>query len=179
MLFRSKNVLKYDEVMNEQRKIVYGLRQQILDGLDLKEEALAIIGRTIDRLVETHCTGEFVEDWDVPALLTDIKSYFPTTLDKQRIEGADNRKAIHALLSEDAVTIYDAREDELGTENLRDIERRVMLSVIDQHWREHLYEMDYLQEGINLRAMGQKDPLSEWQREGFDMFEAKIGRAHV
>ena len=169
-----KNVLKYDEVMNEQRKIVYGLRQQILDGLDLKEEALTIIRRCIDRLVDTHCTGEFVEDWDVPSLLTDIRSYFPTTISKDAIAAADNRAGIHELLEADAVAIYEGREVELGAENLRDIERRVMLSVIDQHWREHLYEMDYLQEGINLRAMGQKDPLSEWQREGFDMFEAMM-----
>ncbi len=169
-----KNVLKYDEVMNEQRKIVYGLRQQILDGLNLKQEALTIINRTIDRLIVTHCTGEFVEDWDVDALVTDIKSYFPTSLDKARIEATDNRKGITALLTSDAMTLYDARETELGEEAIRDIERRVMLSVIDQHWREHLYEMDYLQEGINLRAMGQKDPLTEWQREGFDMFEAMM-----
>ncbi len=169
-----KNVLKYDEVMNEQRKIVYGLRQQILDGLDLKEEALTIINRTIDRLIDTHCTGEFVEDWDVDGLLTEVKSYFPTSMTKEQIAAADNRNGIRELLADDSMALYEAREQELGEEAIRDIERRVMLSVIDQHWREHLYEMDYLQEGINLRAMGQKDPLTEWQREGFDMFEAMM-----
>ncbi len=169
-----KNVLKYDEVMNEQRKIVYGLRQQILDGLDLREEALTIIHRTMDRLIDVHCTGEFVESWDVEALLHAVKSYVPTLLTEAQIEVSDNRKTIHTLLTEDALAIYTDREEELGLEAIRDIERRVMLSVIDQHWREHLYEMDYLQEGINLRAMGQKDPLTEWQREGFDMFEAMM-----
>ena len=170
-----KNVLKYDEVMNEQRKIVYALRQQILDGLDLKEQALEIITRHIERVVETYCTGEFAEDWDIDGLLTEIASYFPTQLTKQQIEDTRGRNELEHLLVDEATTQYEARDDELGAETLREIERRVMLSVIDQHWREHLYEMDYLQEGINLRAMGQQDPLSAWQREGFDMFEAMMG----
>ncbi len=80
------------------------------------------------------------------------------------------------LFTDDAIELYDAKESTIGAENLREIERRVMLSMIDQHWREHLYEMDYLREGINLRAMGQRDPLAEWQREGFDMFEAMMGQ---
>ncbi len=170
-----KDVLKYDEVMNEQRKIVYRLRQQILDGLDLKDEALQIIERTIKRLVDAHCWGEFVEEWDVDALHNEARSFFPTQLTRDELAAVERRGALEDLLRDEAIAVYERLEEERTPEVQRDIERRVMLSVIDQHWREHLYEMDYLQEGINLRAMGQKDPLSEWQREGFDMFEAMMG----
>jgi preprotein translocase subunit SecA len=169
-----KNVLKYDEVMNEQRKIIYALRQQILDGLDLKEQALEIIQRQIERVVDTHCSGEFVEDWDVDGLATAIGSYFPSAITTEQIAEINGRNDLERAFVDEATAQYEARDNDLGAETLREIERRVMLSVIDQHWREHLYEMDYLQEGINLRAMGQKDPLTEWQREGFDMFEAMM-----
>jgi len=170
-----KNVLKYDEVMNEQRKVVYKRRQQVLDGEDLSEVANEIIEKAIDRVIDLHCDGEFAEQWDVPELLSAVKSYFPAETDEPAIEAASNRAALRELLLSEALAQYEAREADLSAETLRDIERKVMLSVMDQHWREHLYEMDYLQEGINLRAMGQKDPLSEWQREGFDMFEAMMG----
>ncbi len=170
-----KNVLKYDEVMNEQRKVIYKRRQQVLDGEDLTEATHEIIERAIDRLVEVHCDGDFFEQWDVEELLAAVTSYFPTTATPEVLKECSNRSGLREFLRIDAATNYANRETELGSEALRDIERKVMLSVIDQHWREHLYEMDYLQEGINLRAMGQKDPLSEWQREGFDMFEAMMG----
>ncbi len=170
-----KNVLKYDEVMNEQRKVIYKRRQQVLDGEDLRDLTVEIIEKAVDRIIELHCDGEYVEQWDVDEVLTASKSVFPTKVTEATIQDAGNRQELRALLLDDAMGQYAAREDELGSDALRDIERRVMLSVIDQHWREHLYEMDYLQEGINLRAMGQKDPLSEWQREGFDMFEAMMG----
>ncbi|HEY1739685.1 MAG TPA: preprotein translocase subunit SecA [Acidimicrobiia bacterium] len=170
-----KDVLKYDEVMNEQRKIVYKLRQQILDGLDLKDEALQIIDRTIKRLVDAHCWGEFVEEWDVDALHTEARSFFPTEFTRDQLGAAERRVMLEDMLRDEAIEIYERLEEQRTDEVQRDIERRVMLAVIDQHWREHLYEMDYLQEGINLRAMGQKDPLAEWQREGFDMFEAMMG----
>ena len=170
-----KNVLKYDEVMNEQRKVIYKRRQQVLDGENLRDLTVEIIERAMQRVTEVHCDGEYVEQWDVPELITDVRSYFPTTIDEATIADASNRADLRAVLIADALEQFEAREAELGHDNVRDIERKVMLSVIDQHWREHLYEMDYLQEGINLRAMGQKDPLSEWQREGFDMFEAMMG----
>jgi len=171
-----KNVLKYDEVMNEQRKIVYKRRQQILDGEDLSEEAIEAIESALSRLVGEYCVGEFYEDWDVPGLLDAARLYYPTRVTKEQVDELIGREAIEDLFVEDATAIYQEKSDAVGAEMLRDIERRVMLSVIDQHWREHLYEMDYLQEGINLRAMGQQDPLSEWQREGFDMFEAMMGQ---
>ena len=175
-----KDVLKYDEVMNEQRKIIYRRRQQILDGEDLREEAIEAVESAVRRLVDRFCPGEFVEEWDVDELLNALREYFPVRLTKAQIEEAGSRSVVDQLLHDEALALYDEREqhiaDDAGdTEAWREIERRVMLAMIDQGWREHLYEMDYLQEGINLRAMGQRDPLSEWQREGFDMFEAMMG----
>ncbi len=171
-----KDVLKYDEVMNEQRKVIYKRRQQILDGEDLREEANEAITSAISRLIDQYATGAYAEEWDIPGLLENAKSYYPTELTKENIEEAVGREMLEQIMVDDAMAIYDAKEEAIGSESLRDIERRVLLSVIDQHWREHLYEMDYLQEGINLRAMGQQDPLAEWQREGFDMFEAMMGQ---
>jgi len=171
-----KDVLKYDEVMNEQRKIIYKRRQQILDGEDLRDAAIDAIESTIGRLVDQYCGGEFVEQWDTQGLLDDTRTHFPVRVTKEQLDSSGDTQAMEELLLDDAVALYAEKEDSIGAETLRDIERRVMLSVIDQHWREHLYEMDYLQEGINLRAMGQQDPLSEWQREGFDMFEAMMGQ---
>ena len=171
-----KDVLKYDEVMNEQRKIIYRRRQQILDGEDLRDAAIEAIESTIGRLVDQYCGGEFVEEWNTEGLLEDARTHFPTRVTKEQLDAAGDTQAMAELLLDDATALYAEKEASIGAETLRDIERRVMLSVIDQHWREHLYEMDYLQEGINLRAMGQQDPLSEWQREGFDMFEAMMGQ---
>jgi preprotein translocase subunit SecA len=171
-----KDVLKYDEVMNEQRKIIYRRRQQILDGEDLRDAALDAIESTIDRLVDQYCGGEFVEEWNTEGLLEDARTHFPTRVTKEQLDQSGDVAAMSELLVADATTLYEEKEQSVGIETLRDIERRVMLSVIDQHWREHLYEMDYLQEGINLRAMGQQDPLAEWQREGFNMFEAMMGQ---
>jgi preprotein translocase subunit SecA len=171
-----KDVLKYDEVMNEQRKIIYKRRQQILDGEDLRDVAIDAIESTIGRLVDQYCGGEFAEEWNTEGLLDDTRTHFPTRIAKEQLDSAGDTQAMSELLLDDATALYLEKEESIGEDTLRDIERRVMLSVIDQHWREHLYEMDYLQEGINLRAMGQQDPLSEWQREGFDMFEAMMGQ---
>ena len=171
-----KDVLKYDEVMNEQRKIIYRRRQQILDGEDLGEAATEAIESAINRLVDQYCGGEFVEEWNTEGLLEDTRTHFPTRCTKEQLDAAGDTQAMTEMLVADATALYSEKEASVGADTLRDIERRVMLSVIDQHWREHLYEMDYLQEGINLRAMGQQDPLSEWQREGFDMFEAMMGQ---
>jgi preprotein translocase subunit SecA len=171
-----KNVLKYDEVMNQQRKVIYRRRQQILDGEDLREEAVDAITAAIGRLVDQYCSGEFSEEWDVAGLLDAARSYFPIQVTKEQMDDVFDADALEDLLLSDALDLYADKEHQIGAEVLRDIERRVLLSVLDQHWREHLYEMDYLQEGINLRAMGQQDPLAEWQREGFDMFEAMMGQ---
>ncbi len=171
-----KNVLKYDEVMNEQRKVIYARRQQILDGENLREEAIEAIQAAIGRIIDTYCAGEFSEEWDIEGLLSDVKLYFPLRKSDEEVRQVDRLDDLEQMLVDDALAQYEEKERQVGEETLRDIERRVMLSVIDQHWREHLYEMDYLQEGINLRAMGQQDPLSAWQREGFDMFEAMMGQ---
>ncbi|MCZ7526842.1 MAG: preprotein translocase subunit SecA [Acidimicrobiia bacterium] len=170
-----KDVLKYDEVMNEQRKVIYRRRQQILDGGDLRDEATAAIEAVLRRSVDTFCVADYPEEWEIDDLLAQVQTYVPTTVEKARIEQVGSRDEALELLLSDALAQYEAKEESLGADTLRQIERRVMLSVIDQHWREHLYEMDYLREGINLRAMGQRDPLAEWQREGYDMFEAMMG----
>jgi preprotein translocase subunit SecA len=170
-----KDVLKYDEVMNEQRKVIYRRRQQILDGNELQDEAIEAIESTIQRAVFTTCTTEYPEEWDLDELERLIHSTFPTRVTREQLDDLTHRDMLVELLTADALDLYETKERTIGSENLREIERRVMLSMIDQHWREHLYEMDYLREGINLRAMGQKDPLAEWQREGFDMFEAMMG----
>jgi preprotein translocase subunit SecA len=170
-----KDVLQYDQVMNEQRKVIYQRRQQILDGSDLRDEAFSAIEAAIRNAVELQCPGEFPEEWDVEELHRQISLYFPTTVTIEQINQLAHREQLVEVLHDDAAAQYEAKEEAIGAETLREIERRVMLSVIDQHWREHLYEMDYLREGINLRAMGQRDPLAEWQREGFDMFSAMMG----
>src|SRR5262249_10956265 len=170
-----KNVLKYDEVMNEQRKVIYKRRQQILDGEDLREEATEAITATVERTVNASCPTEFPEEWDLEELDREVRVVFPTRVAAEDLETVAHRDGLVEMLTADALELYEEKEESIGSDNLREIERRVMLSMIDQHWREHLYEMDYLREGINLRAMGQRDPLAEWQREGFDMFEAMMG----
>jgi preprotein translocase subunit SecA len=169
-----KDVLKYDEVMNEQRKVIYQRRQQILDGEDLGEQTATAIEDSVERLIATYCPGEFPEDWDLDEVHQNLLMALPSTCTREQLDEAQQVDQLREMVVVDALDRYAAKEQVIGAETLREIERRVMLSVIDQHWREHLYEMDYLREGINLRAMGQRDPLSEWQREGFDMFEAMM-----
>jgi preprotein translocase subunit SecA len=171
-----KDVLKYDEVMNEQRKVIYRRRQQILDGGDLRAETVTSIEGAVGRLLDTFALSDYEEEWEVGELITQANLVFPTRVTKEQVEALSSRDDLRSLFLDDAVAQYEAKEQTLGSETMREIERRVMLSVIDQHWREHLYEMDYLREGINLRAMGQRDPLAEWQREGYDMFEAMMGQ---
>ncbi|MFM8868441.1 MAG: SEC-C metal-binding domain-containing protein, partial [Ilumatobacteraceae bacterium] len=167
-----KNVLKYDEVMNEQRKVIYQRRDQILDGIDLKAAGLEYLAEAVDALIDNHCVSEVEDEWDLEGLARELTSYWPTALTPGNLAACADTDEMYDLVMGDATTYYDKREAELGTTSMREIERQVMLKIIDQRWREHLEEMDYLQEGINLRAMGQKDPLTEWQREGFEMFGA-------
>ncbi|HEV3352516.1 MAG TPA: preprotein translocase subunit SecA [Acidimicrobiales bacterium] len=165
-----KDVLKYDEVMNEQRKVIYARRQQILDGESLRDQAFESLDTAIQHAVETYCPTDFAEDWDLEGLMNEVLTYYPTRFTVQELSAAQRADEIYESLLAEATNYYEQRERDIGDEAMREIERRVMLSIIDQRWREHLYEMDYLQEGINLRAMGQRDPLVEWQREGFEMF---------
>jgi preprotein translocase subunit SecA len=167
-----KNVLKYDEVMNEQRKVIYQRRDQILEGLDLRAAAMEYLSEAVDTLIETYCVTEADDEWDLEGLVRELSTYWPTSVTISKLENADGTDGMYDVVMADAAAFYAQREAELGESVMREIERQVMLRIIDQRWREHLEEMDYLQEGINLRAMGQKDPLTEWQREGYDMFGA-------
>ncbi len=172
-----KDVLKYDEVMNEQRKVIYRRRQQILDGGDLREETITSIEGAVGRLVDTFALSDYEEEWEVGELITQATLVFPTKVTKEQVESlSSTRRPPLESSSTTRSPSTRSRSRCSGARRCREIERRVMLSVIDQHWREHLYEMDYLREGINLRAMGQRDPLAEWQREGYDMFEAMMGQ---
>jgi preprotein translocase subunit SecA len=165
-----KNVLQYDEVMNEQRKVIYKRRNQVLDGSDLSEDVSEFLAQSVDGVLETYAGGDFAEDWDVDGLLAEINTFWPTAVSHDEVVGATSTDELYDLLMTEAVAHYHQREEELGADQMREIERQVMLRVIDARWRDHLKEMDYLQDGIGLRAMGQKDPLTEWQREGFEMF---------
>ena len=165
-----KNVLKYDEVMNEQRKVIYARRDQILEGADLKSAAMDYLSDAVDTLIDTHCVSEAADEWDLDGLVKELGTYWPNTISIEQLADFDDADDIYDLVMADAKAFYERREEELTPVVMRDVERQVMLRIIDQRWREHLEEMDYLQEGINLRAMGQKDPLTEWQREGFEMF---------
>jgi len=165
-----KNVLEYDEVMNQQRKIIYQRRDQILDDADLREEAMGYLAEAVDGAISTFCVSDHADEWDVHGLHSDVAALWPVVTTQEQIAACVTTDELYELLMGEATAHYEAREAEFGSETMREIERQIMLQIIDQKWREHLYEMDYLQEGINLRAMGQKDPLVEWQREGFEMF---------
>lgn len=165
-----KNVLKYDEVMNEQRKIIYQRRDQILEGLDLRAAAMQYLAEAVDSLIESHCVAEANDEWDLDGLARELVSFWPSSITTARLSDCADTDEMYNVVMADASAFYATREAELGESTMREVERQVMLRIIDQRWREHLEEMDYLQEGINLRAVGQKDPLTEWQREGFEMF---------
>lgn len=169
-----KNVLKYDEVMNEQRKIIYQRRDQILEGADLRAAAYEYLDDAVSDLVGVHCVSAATDEWDLDGLLKETALYWPTTATIDELGRLDTAQEVIEVLLAESRNHYEQREVELGEEVMRQVERQVMLRIIDQRWREHLEEMDYLQEGINLRAMGQKDPLVEWQREGFQMFGAMM-----
>jgi preprotein translocase subunit SecA len=176
-----KNVLKYDEVMNKQRTVVYNERHQVLEGADLSGQIRPMITDVVTSYVEGATASGYPEEWELDQLWTALKTLYPISLTiDEAIEQAGGEKAdltreflIEELVA-DAQAAYDQREEDLGPEVVRELERRVLLSVLDRKWREHLYEMDYLQEGIGLRAMAQRDPLVEYQREGFDMFAAMM-----
>ncbi|MBN1174774.1 MAG: preprotein translocase subunit SecA [Micromonosporaceae bacterium] len=173
-----KNVLKYDEVMNRQRKVIYAERKRVLDGEDMSDQLRHMIEDVVSAYVNgATAEGVGAEDWDVDQLFTTLKRLYPmgVTLDDIAEEvggsGAIDAEVLKTQLVEDALAAYDQREEELGPEVMRKLERMVLLSVIDRKWREHLYEMDYLQEGVGLRAYAQRDPLVEYQREGYDLFQ--------
>ncbi|HET7305302.1 MAG TPA: preprotein translocase subunit SecA, partial [Segeticoccus sp.] len=173
-----KNVLKYDDVLNRQREVIYEERRRVLEGEDLEDQIRLFINDVITSYIDAATADGFAEDWDLEQLWVALKQLYPVSFTLAEFEeAAGGRTSITAemLSSEvmsDAQHAYDAREEELGEDVMREVERRVVLSVLDRKWREHLYEMDYLKEGIGLRAMAQKDPVVEYQREGFNLFEA-------
>jgi preprotein translocase subunit SecA len=175
-----KNVLKYDEVLNRQREVIYGERRRVLEGEDLQDQVLHFMDDTIDAYVQAETSEGFAEEWDLEKLWSAFRQLYPITVTIDELEEeAGDRAGITAdmiaeWIKEDIHEQYAVREKQLGEEIMRELERRVVLSVLDRKWREHLYEMDYLQEGIGLRAMAQRDPLVEYQREGFDMFSAMM-----
>ena len=169
-----KNVLKYDEVMNEQRKVIYARRSQILNGEDLREESLEYIESAVAQLVDQFCGEEDRSEWDLDAMHVETNSYWPTELSITAMNQVNDVVTLEQEMIDDAVRHFENREAELGESTMREVERQVLLRIIDQRWREHLYDMDYLREGIHLRGIGQKDPVAEWQREGFDMFSSML-----
>ncbi|MDX2377062.1 preprotein translocase subunit SecA [Microbacterium sp. LRZ72] len=177
-----KNVLKYDDVLNRQREAIYSDRRHILQGDDLGDRVQHFIEDAVSDVVTEHTGSGHSEGWDFDALWTELKTMYPVsvTIDEVVAEaGTKGRVTAEGLKRElvsDAKIAYRNREETLGAEAMRELERRVVLQVLDRRWREHLYEMDYLKDGIGLRAMAQRDPLIEYQREGFQMFQAMMGQ---
>ena len=174
-----KNILKYDDVMSRQREVIYAERRQVLEGQDLQTWVSSMIDEVVTAYVNGATEG-FPEEWDLEQLWTALGTLYPISLTIEGVEAEAggreslSRERLHDRVLDDARAAYAQREEQLGPEITRELERRVVLSVLDRKWREHLYEMDYLREGIGLRAYSQRDPLVEYQREGFDMFGAMM-----
>jgi preprotein translocase subunit SecA len=169
---RRKNVLKYDDVMSTQREVIYDERAKLLKGEDFKETALRMVDHVMRATVERLASPEsYAEEWDTDLLLTGLNEIYPTSITKDEIDEMVNHVQLEERVIEDAFDQYEEREKSVGSETMRQLERLVLLNIVDTRWREHLYEMDYLQEGIHLRAYGQKDPLTEYRREAFTMFD--------
>ncbi len=166
-----KNVLKYDDVMNRQRHVIYGDRRKVLEGADVEAELRETVDRVVTAAVHQQTAG-FADEWDLDELWVTMKTIYPVTLNKADFDHVEDADELVDAFKSDAQHVYDLREDAFGEDNMRELERQVWLTVLDRKWREHLYEMDYLREGIGLRAMAQRDPLVEYKREGADMFEA-------
>jgi len=168
-----KNVLKYDDVMNVQRQVIYRQRQEVLEGQDLSEEVRAWIDEVVERVVDSHTEVEYAEEWDLEALVKAMHALYRTeiTSDELRDEVDLSREALIEEFQHDARDEYEGKEKELGSELMREVERFLILQIVDRRWREHLENMDYLRDGIHLRAMAQKDPLTEYRSEGHAMFQ--------
>ena len=175
-----KNVLKYDDVMNKQREVVYSERREVLEGVDIKDLVRKFLDETVTAYVDAATATGVAEQWDLETLWVALKGLYPISFTAEEllkeIGGAsalDSEFLLDRILT-DANLAYEKRESDLSSTVMRELERKILLSVLDRKWREHLYEMDYLQEGIGLRAMAQRDPLVEYQREGFDLFTAMM-----
>ncbi|MGB0097588.1 MAG: preprotein translocase subunit SecA [Solirubrobacteraceae bacterium] len=166
-----KHTLEYDDVLNQQREVIYNYRDEILEGRDMSDASREEVANLIDRLVAEYTAGDFVEDWDVASLVRRVEEIFTPSaqvisIDPHRID----REDLTQRLQEEALGQYERREQELGEELMRALERFLLLQIIDQHWREHLYDMDYLREGIHLRGFAQIEPLVAYKNEAFELF---------
>jgi preprotein translocase subunit SecA len=178
-----KNVLKYDDVLNRQREAIYADRRHMLQGDDIADRVQHFIEDAITAIIDDHTGSGHTESWDFDALWTELKTLYPVsvTIDEVVAEAGGNKgritpEGLKREIISDARIAYETREQTLGAPALRELERRVVLQVLDRRWREHLYEMDYLKDGIGLRAMAQRDPLIEYQREGYQMFQSMMGQ---
>jgi preprotein translocase subunit SecA len=166
-----KRVLEYDDVMNQQREVVYQYRDEVLEGRDMgyvaREQVEAVIGRTVDEFTP----GDFADEWDFDGLWGQLDQIYQVDFGPEEIDRGTDREELKRLLVEDALSLYDEREQELGEELMRALERYLILQIIDQRWREHLYDMDYLREGIHLRGFAQIEPLVAYKNEAFTLFE--------
>jgi preprotein translocase subunit SecA len=168
-----KRVLEYDDVMNEQRRVIYKYRREILEGKDMSDSAREGVVEVVSSLVDDYTPGDVIEDWDLAELQTQVQQLWPTTVDVSVLQPEQtDREDLRESLLADALAAYDQREKDFGNEIMRQLERAILLQIIDNRWREHLYEMDYLREGIHLRGFAQIDPLVAYKNEGFSMFEA-------
>jgi len=165
-----KRVLEYDDVMNQQREIIYEYRDRILEGEDMSDVARSQIADAVERIAGDYMQGEYQEDWDLDALFTQLLEIYPTAYDVDDVAEGEGREAMIDKLRADVVEAYNQREQELGDELMRALERFMLLQIIDNRWREHLHDMDYLREGIHLRGFAQIDPLVAYKNEGFEMF---------
>jgi preprotein translocase subunit SecA len=168
-----KRVLEYDDVMNEQRRVIYKYRREILEGKDMSDSAREGVGEVVSSMVDEYTPGDVIEDWDLGTLQSQVQQLWPSTVDvSAMLPEQTDREDLREQLLADALGSYDQREQDFGDEIMRQLERAILLQIIDNRWREHLYEMDYLREGIHLRGFAQIDPLVAYKNEGFSMFEA-------
>jgi preprotein translocase subunit SecA len=166
-----KRVLEYDDVMNEQRRIVYRYRNEVLEGKDMGETVREEIANVIARIVGEYTPTDFIEDWDLEGLFQALEDIYPVTLSAEELTAEQtDREVLVSRLQDEAIALYDQREEELGSELMRAVERFVLLQFIDSRWREHLYDMDYLREGIHLRGFAQIEPIVAYKNEAFDLF---------
>jgi preprotein translocase subunit SecA len=166
-----KHTLEYDDVANQQREVIYRYRDDVLEGRDMRDAAREQVADLIERLTLEYTPGDYVEDWDIDGLLRRIGEIFTPSGDVMQIDSdRADREELTAQLQEEALALYDHREEELGSQLMRDLERYLLLEIIDQRWREHLYDLDYLQQGIGLRAAAQEEPLVAYKNEAFSLF---------
>jgi preprotein translocase subunit SecA len=167
-----KDALKYDEVMNQQRKVIYERRLQIIDGDDLEERTDDLLAGAVEGLVAEMCPSDYQEEWDLKGLIDGVTQYYPTKFSVADLSQASTADELVESIVEEALEFYEQHSEAMpgGTATMRQIERDVMLQIIDQRWRDHLAEMDNLKDGIHLRWTVQADPLNAWQQEGYSMF---------